>query len=294
MPHVSVVIPAHNRAHTLERALRSVLSQEHVDLEVVVGDDASRDDTTTLLTRHAEADPRVHWVTHATRRGAQAARNSAIRAARGRYVAFLDSDDEWLPGSLLARLNRAEETGRPVVHAPVLREQAGGRTLMPVPPLESDTYRLLLEGPGPMLQAMLVERELLFQVGLLDESVISFQEWDTAIRLARHAPFAFVSEPAAVWHVGGKDTISRDLARAAAGYEQVVRLHEAEIRRHASALAMSRHWRTAARMYADAGRRSDALRCWRRCVTALPWSTETLEVVSRRVRRRLGLDAAGR
>jgi glycosyltransferase involved in cell wall biosynthesis len=98
-PLVSVVVPCFNRASLIEGALRSVLDQSFTDWELIVVDDASRDNLAATL-RAYTADPRIRCICHPVNRGVSAARNTGVAAARGRFVAFLDSDDAWLPGKL--------------------------------------------------------------------------------------------------------------------------------------------------------------------------------------------------
>ncbi|MCD2469207.1 glycosyltransferase [Streptomyces sp. MBT42] len=97
MPLVSVVMPVYNSAATLGASVRSVLSQTHSDLELLVTDDKSSDDSFDLLMEFARQDERVKPETAAVQGGAGRARNLAIERARGDYIAFLDSDDLWLP-----------------------------------------------------------------------------------------------------------------------------------------------------------------------------------------------------
>jgi len=98
MPDTSVIIPTYNRAHLLEEALASVLAQTHDDLEVIVVDDGSTDATSALLARHV-ASGRVRALRQGNA-GVSAARNAGLRAATGRRIAFLDSDDVWAPTHL--------------------------------------------------------------------------------------------------------------------------------------------------------------------------------------------------
>ena len=113
MPLVSVVMPVYNSAITLGAAIRSVLAQTHTDLELLVTDDASSDDSMDLLKDFARQDERV-LPESAPRGGAARARNSAITRARGDYVAFLDSDDMWLPAKLERQLDFAAAGDAPL------------------------------------------------------------------------------------------------------------------------------------------------------------------------------------
>jgi teichuronic acid biosynthesis glycosyltransferase TuaG len=107
---ISVVTPAHDAAGVLERAVRSVASQSLPVLEHIVVDDGSTDETGRLLAELSRRFPHLRTVVQ-PRRGAAAARNAGIARAGGRYIAFLDSDDEWNPGKLERQIGFMEETG---------------------------------------------------------------------------------------------------------------------------------------------------------------------------------------
>ena len=92
---ISVVIPAHDRERTIARAISGVLAQTYGNIEIVVVDDASADGTAAKV--EALGHPKVRLVRHDRNRGAAAARNSGVAAARGVWIAFQDSDDDWLP-----------------------------------------------------------------------------------------------------------------------------------------------------------------------------------------------------
>jgi glycosyltransferase involved in cell wall biosynthesis len=108
---VSVVVPTHNRAGLVRRAVDSVLAQTVDDLEVIVVDDGSSDVTPSVLAELAASDRRVRAVRHDEPAGPPAARNRGIDEARGRFVAFLDDDDEWLPMKLERQLAAMDDDG---------------------------------------------------------------------------------------------------------------------------------------------------------------------------------------
>ncbi len=103
MPLVSVVIPTFNRAYCIERAIDSVLSQTHADVEAIIVDDGSTDDTQSLLRSRYGAEPRVKPV-YQPNTGVSGARNTGFRHAKGEFIALLDSDDTWFPWKLEAQL----------------------------------------------------------------------------------------------------------------------------------------------------------------------------------------------
>jgi glycosyltransferase involved in cell wall biosynthesis len=100
---LSVVIPTRNRVRLVCEAIESALNQRIGQVEVIVVDDGSTDDTASMLARSFAS--RIELVRLPTRRGAGAARNAGVRLARGELVAFLDDDDLWLPGKLDAELS---------------------------------------------------------------------------------------------------------------------------------------------------------------------------------------------
>src|SRR5262249_18357502 len=160
--------------------LRSVQGQSRPDWEAIVVDDGSSDGTADVVARLAQEDDRLVLHRHERNRGAQAARNTGVRHARGSWIAFLDSDDQWLPDSLRLRLEAAAHAGVEVVHSAGYRTREDGTTVPhKVPPLEGWIYRALLCAPGPMFQGLLVTRQALARIGGLDERIVALQEWDT-------------------------------------------------------------------------------------------------------------------
>lgn len=261
---VSVVIPAFNRGTTIADALFSVQAQSYPNWEVIVVDDGSRDDTAGTVERCKHQDPRIRLIRHRETRGAQAARNTGIRHARGSWMAFLDSDDRWMRHSLQIRLKTAAARGLAVVHSDAYeRREDGSMALYRLPVLDGWIYRELLSQPGPMFQGLLVAREALETIGGLDERIVALQEWDTAIRLAERYRFGFVRSPTFVWDRRCAETITKDKGRDARGYEQVVRKHAEAIMRHAGLQTLCRHYATITIRYLAAGEQSEAFRCLR-------------------------------
>ena len=101
-PPISVIIPVHNRAKLILRALASVRAQTYAEFEILVVDDGSTDGLSETLGQLDE--PRLRVLRHTLRQGAASARNTGIRASTGEYLAFLDSDDEWMPNKLERQL----------------------------------------------------------------------------------------------------------------------------------------------------------------------------------------------
>lgn len=197
-PRVSVVIPTHNRARTIERAIRSVLEQSFEDLEVIVIDDASTDDTVAVV--GALDDSRVRLVRLASNEGACAARNRGIEEARGPYVAFQDSDDAWRQGKLARQMRLFEESADAPLIAYCGFVRKTGDTAVEVPGRRDghrsgDMIPTLLHRNLVSTQTLVAPRECLLAVGGFADDLPRLQDWDLAIRLARLYPFRIVDAP---------------------------------------------------------------------------------------------------
>ncbi|CAN1209223.1 Glycosyltransferase 2-like domain-containing protein [Tumidithrix helvetica PCC 7403] len=261
MSLISVVIPAYKRGHVIEKTLRSVLGQTHQDLEILVVDDGSRDDTESVVALLAKEDHRIRYFCHETNRGAQAARNTGAQAAKGEWVAFLDSDDYFTPNSLEVRMIVARSEGVKVVHSEceVLRK-GKGMVAYGVTPLHGHVYRDLLNCPGPLFSGLLIAKEALENIGYLDEQIISYQDWDTVIRLAKYYSFGFVVEPTFIYDCRGDDNISKNMLREAQGYRQVFNKHFFENVKQLGPRTVAHHYRSIAERYQSAGDQNSARR----------------------------------
>jgi len=196
-PLVSVVIGTRNRSALLCRTLRTVLWQTHADLEVLVVDDGSDDDTAEVVASHP--DPRVALVRQEVSGGVARARNAGLARAQGRYVAFTDDDDLWAPtkvasqlGAIAAMPGAGWSCVSTVVVDTALRPvqwqaaPAGGR-------VESQLLEVNLVPGGA--SGVLCATDLARSVGGFEPDFRHFADWDLWIRLARAAPLAPVAEP---------------------------------------------------------------------------------------------------
>jgi glycosyltransferase involved in cell wall biosynthesis len=243
-PFVSVIMPAYNRASFLARAINSVLCQTYPRLEVIVVDDGSTDMTAKLMADQYLNEPRVRCLRHPSNQGAQRARNTGIRAARGSFIAFLDSDDEWLPDKLekQMRLFSKENERLGVVYAGYREMLADGGHIDHRPALRGGIYTAALKKWVCDMNTIVAKKHILFQAGLLNEHIRAYQEWDLCINLARHGSFDYVAEPLAVYHTHATSTISKDLLLGALGFLDVVESHREEILTTCGYYTLSRHY----------------------------------------------------
>jgi glycosyltransferase involved in cell wall biosynthesis len=194
---VSVVIPSWNRERELVRAVRSALGQTHAVIEVLVCDDGSTDGSQATI--EALDEPRVRWL-GGERMGRPAGpRNRGIREARGEWVAFLDSDDEWLPQKLERQLEAASRSGARAVCSNALRVGPGVREGALVVDYNGERlgFSELLEVNRVVSSSTLIARPLLERSGGFPESASLIVGEDHALwlRIAAMTPFTFVREP---------------------------------------------------------------------------------------------------
>lgn len=196
-PSVSVIIPAYNRGHTIDRAIQSVLEQTFQDFEMIVVDDSSIDGTRARV--EGFRDPRIRYLRHEQNRGAAAARNTGIRAARGEYLAFLDSDDEWLPQKLDEQIALLEDQSAGWgLSCSGFFYVVNGSERAYLPARVSSWVRRLHWicdlSPGTTL---VVRRECLGEVGLLDEEFSRYEDWDWLLRLSKLYRLGAIKKPLA-------------------------------------------------------------------------------------------------
>ena len=246
-PSVSVVIPAWNRAASIVAAIDSVLAQSWRDFELIVVDDGSTDGT--LAAAAAVADPRLRLVPAPHNLGAAGARNLGATQARGAWIAFQDSDDEWLPRKLEKQMARLLAPGAAYVGGYCglltlgwLDDAPGDRLRLryvpdaAISPADGDILGPLLMRNMISTQTLVVRRDRFHDLGGFDPDTTPIEDWDFVIRLAQTGPIAFVDEPL-VQQRFSANSITRDRARALASIERVLAKNAAAFARHPAALA---------------------------------------------------------
>jgi glycosyltransferase involved in cell wall biosynthesis len=233
-PLISVVIPAFNRQNTISYCLESVLGQTYKDIEVIVVDDCSTDGTVSVVRSHP--DPRVRCLVLEKHSGAQVARNRGILEAKSDWIAFQDSDDEWLPDKLekqVAVLARADYDPWCFVYCNAYRfdKARGTKSICLLPVVEGkNQYSTLLQRRTPLFPALITSRKALERIGYLDEHVPSFQEWETSIRLAKYCRVFHVKEPLFIYHAGDPDAISGSKTKHVEGWHYIISKYETDIK----------------------------------------------------------------
>jgi len=244
-PKVSVIIPTYNRADVIARSIRSVLAQTYQDFELIVVDDGSSDGTPQAV--EAFEDRRIKLVRHSVNKGAGGARNTGIGVARGEYVAFQDSDDEWLPHKLERQMQIFEalppEVG--VVYSDMWKiDERGTKKYFAAPHIVAEdgmVYKRALghQAFGIGIQSSVIRRECLGRVGRFDERLPALEDSELFIRLARCCCFQHMAEPL-VNYLVGPSGIMRNSSRVATAWQMILDKHWDDISSHSRLIAKYR------------------------------------------------------
>jgi glycosyltransferase involved in cell wall biosynthesis len=241
---ISVVIPTCRRdAQTVRRAAASALDQTHRAVELFVVDDSpdgfpGRDEVRSAL--EALSDPRVRYVRHEVNQGACAARNTGLGLSSGRYVAFLDDDDEWLPEKLERQLAKFREAGGDCglvgCGSITVNDRTGERKERGARQARGMVFdRLILENFIGSTSFPLIRRECFDACGPFDTRMKSAQDYEMWLRIAQKYPVDYVDEPLVLYHESGGPRISTNVSNRIQGLERLGEIHAGYLAAHPAA-----------------------------------------------------------
>ncbi len=207
-PSVSVVIPTYNRGWTVKAAIDSVCVQTFRDFEIIVVDDGSSDDSAQILQTYG---PDIKVIRQANA-GVSAARNTGVRAARGKWVAFLDSDDHWMPDKLRVQVEFFEACPEAVICQTEEIWIRNGKRVNPKKVHQKPSgwifqasLALCLVSPS----AVMLRRSLFNEIGEFDETLPACEDYDLWLRVGSRYPIYLIQTPLIVKTGGHPDQLSR-------------------------------------------------------------------------------------
>jgi glycosyltransferase involved in cell wall biosynthesis len=244
-PNVSVILPTYNRSRTLAAAMSSVLTQSYHDLELIVVDDCSSEDITQVLATFA--DERIRYIRRDRNGGAGAARNTGLELARGRFIAFQDSDDLWLPGKLGQQIDFFANlpdrvrvvTGGKILYGQDKNFQRGpGRVKHAPDPagalrLDEDQLGRLLRENRLSVQNALFKIDCMPTRTWFDGGLRANEDWEFAVRLVQNTVIYESIEPVVLGFISF-DSISSDARGQLKGHLRILRANRRVLdsRRH--------------------------------------------------------------
>lgn len=209
---ISVVIPTYNRANLLPKAVKSVLEQNHQSIEIIIVDDLSTDNTKEVIASFQ--NEKIKYVVNSRAKGANGARNTGVLMAKGKYIAFQDSDDIWLPTKIEKQLKYMEENTEVDMCFCSLNIDDFSR-VVPNRKVESEEIHAQLKrGNFISTQTIFVKAEIAKEI-LFDEKLMRFQDWDFCLRLSEKYKVHHIDEVLAVAEVQN-DSIGKQVNQAEA------------------------------------------------------------------------------
>jgi glycosyltransferase involved in cell wall biosynthesis len=257
---VSIIIPTHDRNGVLPLTVASALRQQHVELEIIVVDDGSTEETARTLAEIV--DRRLQILRQEGPGGVSAARNRGIREANGAWVAFLDDDDVWAPNKLASQLKAATDTGRVWAYGGDVNVDADLRVLTGSPPPTPEQVMAALPRYNPLSTGgsnVVVRADVLTQVGGFDPTLRRTEDWDMWIRLSEVGPPAAVARPLVAYRFHAANVATETSA--------MVQEPDLLARRYGIPVDRAAMQRRAAWASLRAGRRARAVRHYARAVS---------------------------
>ncbi len=198
VPKVSIIIPTYNRAKMLSRAIKSVLNQTFQDFELIIVDDGSTDNTKEVVENFQKQDSRINYIWMKNSGRPAKPRNIGIKNSKGKYIAFLDSDDEWMPEKLEkqiilfenSNINKLGFVGCNILNIDTLKNF---NKIYKMPRIRKLFKHLLIRN-FLMTPSILVKKSVIEDVGLFDENFEVADDWDMWIRISQKYDFDFVDE----------------------------------------------------------------------------------------------------
>jgi glycosyltransferase involved in cell wall biosynthesis len=200
MPKVSIIIPTYNRANFIGETIQSILNQTFQDFEIIVVDDGSTDNTKKIIDGFIKQSEKIKYLYQNHCGRPSIPRNYGFKISTGKYLAFLDSDDLWLPKKLEKQINVLEKNinvGFVDCKNIIINEfgsEIKGSYKFPI--YNGDVFRELLKSniiltPG----SVIIKRDVIEKIGNFDESLLSLDDWDLWIRISKYYGFAYINEP---------------------------------------------------------------------------------------------------
>lgn len=225
LPKVSVIMPAFNSAKTIQNAANAVLNQTYTNLELIIINDGSSDETLNLVTTLYQGNQRV-VILNQSNQGVSAARNHGLTQASGEWIAFCDADDEWFSNKLHAQSQLFSSYSWSYTDSyyvgvdyptPIRRSEQSHL-------LQGHIHSELIKENFLTTSSIMIKKDVLIEMGGFDENMAALEDWDLWLNIARLHPIGYIQEPLLNYLV-----VDGSTSRKA---RQMVPLHELLVSKH--------------------------------------------------------------
>jgi glycosyltransferase involved in cell wall biosynthesis len=270
---VSVIIPTYDRAKFIAKAVDSALQQTYPDVEVIVVDDGSKDNTRHVLRGY---EGRIRYF-YQENRGIAGARNRGIKEAKGKYIAFLDSDDIWVPEKLAAQVAILEKNPNIgiVYHKLIILNEKGEWLGTKPKEVYGRNFQELVAGMGDLPTSSVVTRSECFKkAGLFDESMDTMEDFEMWLRIAKEYEIYEIDKRALAFYYRHDQQITQDKIKVSLGLvnldKKILKTFK-DIPTGVVSRRLAKNEYTLSRVYFDYGRYKDAFNHLIQGVARDPW-----------------------
>lgn len=270
MARISVVTPTYNRPELLINSVNSVLSQTYSDFELIVIDDCSSDNTPGVL--KGFRDERLKVIRNSSNKGIAAVRNIGVTSSQGKYIAFLDDDDEWLPDKLEKQIRIMENSPESLgcVYSGCLTTGPDGSEIVStsIPRYRNKVLNELLLENFITTSTTLVKKSSIEKAGLFDEDIPYGEDYDMWIRIAEDFEFDFAPEPLTKYRIH-PNSITRNYAKVINGIEKILSKHRSLFARNKKAYC--NHLLFLGVIYCYSGKTGEGIKTFMQAIRAYPF-----------------------
>ena len=275
-PKVSIIIPTYNRADLLPRTIGSVLNQTFRNFELIVVDDGSTDNTREVVKKFEEKDLRVKYIWQENSGGPAKPKNTGIKVAKGKFIAFLDDDDEWLPEKLEKQIKLFRNTSNNLAFVGcniLVIEEEKNKIIKRVKMSNYSKgvfFKKLLEGNFIFTSSsVLIKKEVLDKVGFFDTNLKYADDWDLWVRVSEHFSFSFVPEYLLKYYLHQKGiTINLNPAKEAEEHQYILKKFQRYYKKYPSIYSI--HLRKLASRYCTSDKMKEGRRTYIKAIRVYP------------------------
>jgi glycosyltransferase involved in cell wall biosynthesis len=277
---ISVIIPTYNRAHTLPRALQSVRNQNYDNIEIIVVDDFSNDNTELLMSKAENAD--IRYISHNQNFGPAAARNTGIKSATGEYIAFLDSDDIWLPNKLSFQLEILIKNGCKICGTQSIKINEDKQEIIPqwYPEHIQAKSAALVTNMFLNTSSLIIERNLLNDYHSFDTSLTCFEDWDLLLRLGEKNKIVVTKDLHTISYISSNNvSILTEADKKAFALAKILKQHKNTLIQNKTELKRLLHFN--GQLYKASKQKTKSAACFYAAIKVSPFSPATIKNAAR-------------